>query len=588
MSGGQRNPLYDLEHLDADMPHLTALAGEADPRRLQQQAAALVALGHPGAALRGDTGGSGAGASRVASRAGSGVAGSRIGSGMMGSRAGSGAGRTPLGGLQSFNRTGSKGGSPGAAAGAGDGVPPGGSAKARLNDQLFANPLFREGSVVSNSFTNAARAAAVTAAAVVATDRTAAPQGLPDGVNPAAAIATAMPVSAAPAAYAFAKQQQQQQQQQHLQHFYHYAGAAQEQQQDAAAQQLAAMQASLPPLRSIPSLGWRPPRVSGSGAASNSGSAKNLMKKSSSKKLLGLMGFASKDPSRPNSGGHPGVTVGGGGSNRTSASGATAAATAAAAGNGTMYKTASGKLKMRAPDRSILDIGMSGRVSESGVLLSEGEAGRVVAAAATRLYTAEGSSTGSGYDTPATANGDRSAAAATAAAPAVSSAYGTAPRPPPIQIPYDPTSPPPSSHAAPAAPVEPTASLPPKYSHAIQPRAQPAVMPPLRESMEHNAAPLPLAPPGPGALGHGPHPSGHASRLGLPRTGSVGSKSAAPAAVDMGLVERKLRSLFWLRKPQLLIWLSHLNFLQNSLSITLCIYYLIEADASILKVRGTC
>ncbi len=44
--------------------------------------------------------------------------------------------------------------------------------------------------------------------------------------------------------------------------------------------------------------------------------------------------------------------------------------------------------------------------------------------------------------------------------------------------------------------------------------------------------------------------------------------------VDMVLVERKLRSLFWFRRPQLLIWISHLNFLQNSLSLTLCIYYL--------------
>ncbi|PNH04907.1 hypothetical protein TSOC_008966 [Tetrabaena socialis] len=57
--------------------------------------------------------------------------------------------------------------------------------------------------------------------------------------------------------------------------------------------------------------------------------------------------------------------------------------------------------------------------------------------------------------------------------------------------------------------------------------------------------------------------------------------------VDMGLVERKLRGLFWLRRPQLLIWVSHLNFLQNSLSLTLCIYYLFTygKGTSILHVE---
>ncbi|EFJ50996.1 hypothetical protein VOLCADRAFT_103628 [Volvox carteri f. nagariensis] len=64
-----------------------------------------------------------------------------------------------------------------------------------------------------------------------------------------------------------------------------------------------------------------------------------------------------------------------------------------------------------------------------------------------------------------------------------------------------------------------------------------------------------------------------------------GAGSGGGTRPDMDVVERKLQGLFWWGRPQLLLWITHVNYLQNSLSLTLCLYYMLSygTDSSILQ-----
>ncbi|GIL47273.1 hypothetical protein Vafri_4146 [Volvox africanus] len=61
--------------------------------------------------------------------------------------------------------------------------------------------------------------------------------------------------------------------------------------------------------------------------------------------------------------------------------------------------------------------------------------------------------------------------------------------------------------------------------------------------------------------------------------------SAVGGGVDMGEVELKLKGLFWFGRPQLLLWITAVSYLQNSLSVTLCFYYMLSYNtkSSILQ-----
>ncbi|KAG2484206.1 hypothetical protein HYH03_016941 [Edaphochlamys debaryana] len=291
-------------------------------------------------------------------------------------------------------------------------------------------------------------------------------------------------------------------------------------------------------LRQTPSLGWRPPAA---GAVAASAPALPATASSrytpGSRSLLGLAAAETPAPVQP-------------------------AAVAVAA-------SASGRsLRMGSPNAALLEL----PASPDGAV--DGADGATAAAAAARSRAAP------------LAAGAVAAAAATATTAAVLGAEaGGAPAPAPV---------PQGSMRAAALPPSGASGrplgLPPKAPSSTA-RAAPTAAAAPAPAPSFAAAPS-GSPPGPGGPGLGPdlslahsaHSSGLLHLMKSPNTpaaaaaanlDAMASEMDHGAEADMVEVEKKLRSLFWMRRPQLLIWLSHLNFLENSLSLTLCVYVLI-------------
>ncbi|GIL70462.1 hypothetical protein Vretifemale_1204 [Volvox reticuliferus] len=64
-----------------------------------------------------------------------------------------------------------------------------------------------------------------------------------------------------------------------------------------------------------------------------------------------------------------------------------------------------------------------------------------------------------------------------------------------------------------------------------------------------------------------------------------GVAAGGEGGVNMEEVELKLQGLFWFGRPQLLLWITAVSYLQNSLSVTLCLYYMLsyKTKSSILQ-----
>ncbi|KAG2445775.1 hypothetical protein HXX76_000379 [Chlamydomonas incerta] len=565
-----RNPLYDLEHLDADMePELEAAGSGAGmaPSGVISLDAAMWAFTEDGEVRGSNSSAIGMvrmqPAAAMSAAAAATAAAAAAAAGRRGSAAPAGGGSAASGPNSMLETVGSgQGGSPriagrpplapapsrGAAGGGGGGDGSGASVK-------YANPLFREGSMVSTSFTAAARAAALMAARNAASMRTTAPLEPGGGIDAAAVVAAGGQDPSLPTEAAAAEQR----------------------------------------LRAGPSLKWKGPSVSGEAANGPSSAGPRGLAKVFSMKRSGTGARGQAD-------------AGGGGGDGS------AALAAAAVGAGAAVAT-------------------SAAVAAASAGGAGQEVGTASAAASAGPASAAGPSSGTGGVAGAAAGAPPQSQAQRRAVSATSGVSFMQQQPPPRA----------ASPLARTAAGHPDATHSPGRGSASASGAHPAAAAggagaasawlhhqhhsglagsngsasagQLHASATPRALAAAYASAGGGRVGSvtgryasatggaaafGVHGSGNSlTGGGVPPTPGrvpkaamaaydVGLLNAGVAEVDMALVQRKLRALFWFRRPQILIWISHLNFLQNSLSLTLCIYYLFSYDTgtSILQVSS--
>ncbi|KAG2451434.1 hypothetical protein HYH02_004032 [Chlamydomonas schloesseri] len=570
-----RNPLYDLEHLDADMePELVAAAGGARTANGVGTAsdalsldAALWAFTEDGEARGSNT--SATGMVRMQSAAATATAAAATAAAAAAAasrRAGGGAGTNPT-----LETMGSGQGGSQRAAGLAPLAPAssarGAAANAEGGAAKYANPLFREGSMVSTSFTAAARVAALAAARNVSSGRTTAPLEPGGGIDAAAVMAAGGQDPAAADADAAAAEQR---------------------------------------LREGPALKWKGPAVSGEAAAaaangpSRAGGPWGLGKVFNMRRSgTGARAAQAADASGSgNAGVAPAAAAAAGAAVATGAAVAAASAAgagreagvplpqlpAAASGPAWGYGPSSGASGGPSPQSQRRAASATSGVS---YVQSQQQPPPRAPSPLARTATGQVNSTRPGDRVPG-----RISASASGAHPAYVSAAAAGSRP---HHQHNSSIAGSAASAASASGGQLPASATPRSlaaAYAAAGGGRGGSVTGRYSSLTGGAAAA--------AAAYGVHPSGGSVDGPPPTPGSmhvpkaaiaaydVGLLNAGVAEVDMALVQRKLRALFWFRRPQILIWISHVNFLQNSLSLTLCIYYLFSYDTgnSILQVSS--